>query len=109
MKVKIVSQLGKSVVVEWVDDGMPRRCVLPASSVATEYVSEEELLRGVDVGVPWDEIELKATSRDLCAALRNCGIWTIEDLRSKPDVVVGVLQALYRVDYQTLLRKFGGK
>ena len=70
--------------------------------------SPDVLNRGVEFGVPWDEIKLRATPESLCANLRNAGVWTLDDLRSKSEVVIGVLQATYGVDYQTLLRKFGG-
>ena len=108
MKVKIVSHQAHSVLVEYFDNGMPKRCVLPAQVMTGEYVSQKELDRGVEFGAPWDEIGLDATPEKLCANLRNAGVWTVDDLRRKPEVVIGVLQATYGVDYQTLLRKFGG-
>lgn len=109
MLVKIIQQSGTIVLAEWIDNGMPYRGIMPAEAMEGEYVSEDELDRAIPHGSPWEEIELDATSEKLARNLRMAGIWTVEDLRKKPEIVNGVLLATYGVDYQTLLRKFATK
>lgn len=103
--VKVVYSKGKTVLVEWFDNGMPQRGWLPWNKVNGDIVETAELDRAMPYGEPWEEmVEMKATPRELAKNLRNVGIWTVEDLREKPEVALGAIMATYAVDYQILLK-----
>lgn len=103
--VKVIYEKGKTVLVEWFDDGMPVRGWLPWNKVNSGVVETRELDWAQPYGLPWEDlIELRATPREMAKSLRNRGIWTIEDIRAQPDATLGAIMATYGLDYQILLK-----
>lgn len=75
--VKAIEQQGKSVLVEWLDDGRIRRCIIPQARTGTE-VGADVLSAGVAYGEKWSEIE--GVNDDLEQELYRQGIWGKSDL-----------------------------
>lgn len=105
MEVKLVQRDGHSALVEWFDGEDVRRGIVPVKALKGDSIEREELERAIPYGEPWEElVEFKITAEDLARNLRNRGIWTREDLRKNPNLVLACLMATYEVDYQTLLK-----
>lgn len=102
--VKTISAKGDVALVEWVESGRLKRAVVPAVSVVEGQVDPEVLSMGVPFGLPWEKIiQVKATPVLLADGLRNAGIWTLEDFRAHMPDVQAVIQAVYGVEFATLL------
>lgn len=86
LTVRVVEQRGASVVVERVMDDMPWRGILPKSALRADgRVAKPDLDAAIPHGVPWEEFDFRTpTARQLCTALRARGIWTYEDLTTRP-------------------------
>lgn len=106
MEVKVISQDGKSVLVEWMDNGRLKRGVLPASEVRRgKYTTKRALNMAAPYGMPWEElVQLKATSEQLAENLRRRGIWNLEDMRKKMNEVQTAIMQTYGVDYFELVK-----
>ena len=101
--VTVVSQSGKSVVVEWHDKKGLHRASIPTDKLA-EKVDQELLEAAPPYGVPWADAPIKAlTGDDLQAALYAAGVWTCEDVQKQPQKVIGALQYLYWVHLGSLV------
>jgi hypothetical protein len=97
--VTVIRVTGEGALVEYAERGEPRRVTIPANLVRDGKAEDETLEAGVPYGVPWERLETaKVTPASIARALRNAGIWTCEDLRTKQMAAVGALQAAYRVD-----------
>ena len=105
--VRVVRVTGESALVEWLEDGRLKRCVLPVGLAGAE-IDAETLGLGAPYGLPWEEIiTLQATPETLADNLRRAGIWTLEDMRDSKKVF-GVIQATYGVDLGTLIQAANG-
>jgi len=105
MRVKLVSRKGQAALVEYLEGGALRRCVVPLSLLSDDEVAPEALERGLPYGLPWEELLRLATTPEAVAQeLRRRGIWTLADLRACPQAAVGALQSCYGVDRAALLR-----
>jgi len=94
LPVRVMSITGKSALVEWVDKGGVHRASLPADKVG-EKVDQELLDAAPSYGVPWADLPIKPfTGKELQAALYAAGLWTAEDVMTRPQVVIGALQGL---------------
>ena len=69
-----------------------------------EASNPEAFEMGMPWGVPWEEVELKASSDTLAAGLRRRGIWTANDLRANPGGALAAIQSAYGVDLTALRR-----
>ena len=109
--VTVIHSKGNTALIEWVEKTKLKRGYLPASLIeADNMVSDEALEAATPYGVPWESvITLYATPEKLEQALHAHGIWTLNDLVTKPNAAIGALQSVYRVDLAALLqaaRKF---
>lgn len=96
--VTLIRDVGKSAVVEWRVHGQPQRATLPGDKIVDGKVDQLLLEAAPAYGVPWRQVELVPVPSELLeAALYDAGIWTDLDLRTNPQVVIGVLQALFGV------------
>lgn len=108
MDVKVVCYQGRAALVECVDNGVPRRFVVPREMVEGGSVSPELITLGIEYGVPWEELwSPQVTPEAVATALRQRGIWTVEDLRQAPGKAVAALQSVYGLDFSTLLSLAG--
>jgi len=104
-KVKVIQQKGQAALVEWIAEDGLHRATIPASTIIKGQVSEDELSYGIVYGEPWEElITLSATPETIAAELRRCGIWTKEDLESRPTQALSAIQAAYGFGLADLLR-----
>jgi len=105
--VRVVKVTGEAALVEWLEDGRPRRCVLPVGLAGSE-IDAETLGLGAPYGLPWEEIiVLQATPDALADNLRRAGIWTLDDMQDSKRVF-GVIQATYGVDLGALIQAANG-
>lgn len=103
--VAVVRQTGLAVLVEYAEDGAPVRVTLPAESIREGTVAQADLEAGVPYGLPWERFSLAAPKGgDVARALRNAGIWTADDLRSRPQRAISALQSVFRSDLAALNR-----
>jgi len=101
--VRLVSQSGKSALVEWTEKDGLHRASIPADKVA-DKVDLELLDAAPPYGVPWAEAKIKPfTGSELQAALYAAGVWTAEDALNKPQLVIGALQGLLWVHLGSLV------
>lgn len=60
---------------------------------------------GIPYGVEfWRLVQMRATPQDFDRKLKEFGIWTIADARSRPNEVVSALQATYGTDLGTFFQ-----
>jgi hypothetical protein len=87
--VRVVTQKGKSALVEWAEGGDLRRAFVPADRVEGDRVDAETLEASIPYGVPWAElVDLSAaTPENFQAEMHRHGVWTVADLESKPKVI----------------------
>ena len=104
MKVNQLTQ-GETALVSYVEEGVERRCFIPAKKIIEGDVDPKVLKAGVPYGVQWAKIlpVPTVTPEQAEAALHAAGIWTEKDLRENPTVVISALQNLFRLDLGTLL------
>jgi len=92
--VRELSTTGMSSLVEYLDKNGLHRVSVPANKVA-DKMDLELLEAGVPFGVPWAELPIKPfTGKELQAALYAAGLWTAEDVMTRPQVVIGAIQGL---------------
>jgi hypothetical protein len=77
--VKVIDRRGGSALVEW--EG-PRRGYLPADVIEDSAIASHVLAAAIPYGTPWEELaqDVHITSQAIADALRNAGIWTVEDM-----------------------------
>lgn len=104
MQVTILRQSAQSALVEYTDDTGPHRVTVPASALHDNGVDEAELALGIEHGAPWEALlRLRVTPETVAAELRRRGIWTLEDLLSKPQEAKGAILALVGNQYAQLV------
>lgn len=109
MNVTIIKQDGLAAIVEYVENSMPKRAIVPASEVINNSVPDDVLEAAIPYGVEWAElVQIDVTPDAICRHLRNRGIWTFEDAQSHLRDVTLALQAAYQISASKIL-KLGGK
>lgn len=102
--VTILQTDAQACLVQWIDGGIERRCILPAEFAASAEMSLELLKSGIPYGIPWSLILKPAvTVERLEYELHGAGIWTFEDLQTRPNQALSALQAAYGIDLGQLL------
>lgn len=97
----IVKERGHAAIVEYIQDGLIQRVILPREHAQ----DRDKIPLGIPYGEPWERIiKLSVTPEMVANELRKRGIWTYEDLMNSPQKVVAALQAAYGVDMSNLLR-----
>lgn len=101
--VTVIAHHADASLVQWVDKGGLRRAYVPDNVINSGKVLQDELDAGVEYGLPWDSLlnkNILVESSRIGAALRNNGIWTLEDLHAKAGVLnsilLGLLEGLYK-------------
>lgn len=93
-------------LVQWDSgaDRIPARSWVKTADVVDDEVEHPE--RGVPFGVDIvHNLELKPVSvADIARELRRLDLWTIDDLRQRPDAIYGALSAAYGVNISTILQ-----
>lgn len=105
--VQIILRKGGWILVEWTNtEGKLRRAwatpQMVRESGPTPLADRPE--RGMPYGVDFSRlVTLSATSENLDTALKRRGIWTLDELRTRQQDVLGALQDTYGIDLAGLL------
>ena len=103
--VKVINSRGQSALVEYIENGRLKRKTVPVKDVIDNQVNKYNLNLGISYGIEWSKlVKLNATPEQLEQNLRNAGIWTKEDALNNAQIVQGVLQKTYGIDYAAILR-----
>ena len=83
--VRVIPTVGEAVMVEYEEKGVPQRRFIPKVEVQETdkgpRVPEDVLAAGVPYGLDWAKLIAKVPDpKDIEIALKNHGIWTLEDL-----------------------------
>lgn len=113
MNVKILQVKQQTALVEWADAFGTHRAYVPLhelnersqnSNADTANVFYETLHAGIPYGEPWELYPLGQVGPETIAtALRNRGIWTLLDVRTRVQDVKAALQEAYSADLKQLL------
>lgn len=80
--VKILKMQKKVVLIQYLENGKPRRVIVPKGAVKGGKVESEEIARSIPHGVPWEDFEFDTPNPEFIAdEMRRFGIWTFEDLQ----------------------------
>lgn len=105
-KTQIVSRKNDMTLVEWREDDYPFRAWVTPDMIVSESGKEiivEEPGAGIPYGMEWRHlVTLSATPTAVERELRRVGIWTVSDLRAKPNEARSALQAVYGYDMAAL-------
>lgn len=110
LAVRVIRTEGQSALVEYVDVfdlNNLRRVYVPADIVEGGVARADALEMGIPYGEDWAAKvgSISVTPQVVATALRNSGIWTVEDARANPGLVQGVLAGVYGLDLSKLLAK----
>lgn len=108
LQVGIVSRTENTILIEYMKDGVTKRCHIPASVVITnEGLDPSVVDMGVPYGIPFETIfqPSPVTGKQFENAMHVNGIWTYEEMISSPNVILGILQSLYGEDIGSLIAK----
>ena len=101
--VKVLSTQGASSLVEYDQNGMLRRCYVPAHKVENNFVADTVLSSGIPYGFPWDEIVIEFDMQQFAIEMHNAELWTVEDVLKAPKKVTGVLRKIFEQSFKTIL------
>jgi hypothetical protein len=101
--VKVIKDAGKSVLVEYVEDGMLIRKTVPAHMIRNNQVYTEVLSQGIPYGYPFEEIGIEFNAQKFANELHNLNIWNVEDLLNNPRSVLSALNAGFAVNIAKIL------
>lgn len=104
ISVKIIKATPDNSMVEFILDNILQRSIIPNDTIEDSKVDKAVLEAGIPYGIPWELVELKASSIDLANALRKNDIWTCEDAMGNPNKIISVLQTVYKVDLAQILQ-----
>lgn len=104
---KIISRIGEAGLVELLRNDTVERFILPMEVLNnTTALTDAEIDSGVQYGLQFGDF-LKPSSdivARLTVALHNAGIWTIQDLRTKPNDVIRALRLVYGIDVGRIIQ-----
>ena len=96
--VRPVAKAGKSILVEYTVRDATNRVYVPLEVVKEGKAPLDDLQAGVQYGIAWETLKVNPiTSAALAQALRNAGIYTMQDLNQNKVpalVVIGRLAGL---------------
>lgn len=101
--VTIIKDVGKAILVEFVQDGFLTRKTVPAQHVRNAQVYSEVLSQGIPYGYPWEELEIEFNARRFTNELHNLGIWNVEDLLKSPRSLTSALNAGFAENIANIL------
>ena len=106
--VKILNSNGRSALIEWLDNDGVMRGIIPQEVIVDDFVNEEHLSLAIPYGIDWayalENAIPKVTPQEFAAVLHQYNIWTLEDLTSNPARSFTAIQAVYGLDFQTLVK-----
>lgn len=104
---KLVQQHNDIYLVEWIEDGVSQRALVTPDMIV-DISGQSAIVNYPERGIPFGEdwtayISQVVTPSMFNAKLKQSGIWTIEDLQSRPNEVHGALLAATASILQELL------
>lgn len=106
--VKIILRKNNITLVEWTEGDQLKRAWVTPDMIATESGAVANVFNpsaGIPYGVNFAEmITLSATPADVDREFKRRGIWTIADLRARPQDAKAAIQAIYGVDLARVLQ-----
>lgn len=103
MQYLIVNQERNAVLVEWRDGLGLHRAVLPADAL-NDDLTPAVLAAGIPYGAAWELVgAVEDFPQRVALALRERGIWTVEDLHKDLSAARGALAEAYGYSLKTLL------
>lgn len=104
-KVKVISKQGEAALIEWFDD----ESLIHRSVVPVRFILEDNYCRHPERGIQYGEdftalLTLTTTLRELDQALKNSGIWTLDDLFTKHSAAQGAFNLTLSKDFANLVR-----
>jgi len=108
MDVKIIKRERQKALIEWKDNGLPKRGTVPEELLNGDTIDDTLVSLAVPYGIDWAFV-LEGAIRiinfeDIAASLYKHGIWTLEDIRRNPQAVMGAIQSAYGLDYSSIIR-----
>lgn len=104
-EVREVFHKGAQAVVEWRDsEGNIRRSIFPEDVLIVENgkVFVDAVEEGQPYGYNWEDyIHSRMGPEEIAAKLRNKGIWTLEDLQQKSQVITSVFAEVSSLNLQS--------
>ena len=101
MRVKIIHSHNDIKLVEWVEDGNVYRAWTTPDMIESVEGQQAEVShpdRGIPYGEDWSELISRSVNPDeVEMSLKNSGIWTFEDLQTRPNEVHGAIMAVAAV------------
>lgn len=107
--VQIIQGHNDLVLIQWENKhGILQRSWVAESkllNVTGRRAEVEDPAEGRPYGVEfWRLVDMKASSKDFDRELKVLGIWTIADVRARPNEVMGALVAAYGIDLSALIQ-----
>jgi hypothetical protein len=104
VNVRVVEVSGHTSLVEFIMNEKINRGFIPSEVIVDGQAPEDELGAMIQFGVPWERVlQFDVTTEDFANALRAHGIWSYDDARNKPNLVISALQSVYRLDLGAVL------
>lgn len=109
---------GHSAVVRWLEGKDHRAAIIPAQHIAglnmgmsvdlpPEVVTSGAIPYGLDFEMFVQKEGVIIEPIDLQNAMRAHGVWTLKDLRSKPQEAIAAFLSVVRVAYEKMLSRAG--
>lgn len=107
--VKVIWWQQHTALVEYVihlKDGTDlRRVLVPREVIHDDVAEKQDLEAGVPYGLPWEEIvSIRVTPELLAIEFRRLGLWTMEDLLSKPQKITEAVQRVNRLNHSAVIQ-----
>lgn len=94
--VRVIRRLGKSSALQYLEGDKLKAVVVPAEVLEGDKADAAELEKGAPYGVAWSElVDLPADPEAVEQELYRQGLWTPEDVRTKPQRVMAALMTVY--------------
>ena len=94
--VRVIRRLGKSSALQYLEGDKLKAVVVPAEVLEGGKADAAELEKGAPYGVAWSElVDLPADPEAVEQELYRQGLWTPEDVRTKPQRVMAALMTVY--------------
>jgi hypothetical protein len=88
LPVRIIMNDRTSALVEYEKNGKLTRATIAGKHIVDGKVKESVLGKAVKFGIDWGELNYPMiSSEEISRQLRNHGIWTAQDARTKPGLV----------------------
>jgi len=105
---KVIQRKNGILLVEWIDQGTPNRAWVTPDMIAEDSGASaivDNPAAGIPYGVDFARlIVLSTTPEDIDREFKRRGIWTIADLRARPQEAVSAIQAAYQMDLGRVLQ-----